>query len=261
VVAGETIRSTEELRQLVDEAEESGVIPRAQEEMLRNVFDFAGREAQDIMGPAADVAWLEAELEPDAALARVLAAPHERYPVGRGSLDGLVGVVHVRDLMAASRERRRTSVAELARPALVVPETKDVGALLREQRQQRQQLAVVADEYGATAGIVTLEDVLEEIVGEIEDEYDLPDSTVTWIDERTVQAAGSMTIDDFNEAVGAGLPQRGPRTLAGLVFDALGRRPKPGDAVRLDGVELRVKSVANLRITGVEIALPPDRER
>jgi CBS domain containing-hemolysin-like protein len=112
---------------------------------------------------------------------------------------------------AATRERRSTTVGELARPALVVPETKDVGALLREQREQRQHLAILVDEYGATAGIVSLEDVLEELVGAIEDEYDLPDPTMTWIDDHTVQGAGSMTIDDLNEATGAELLRRGPR--------------------------------------------------
>lgn len=141
-------------------------------------------------------------------------------------------MVHVRDLIAAGREseERARVVGDLARPALVVPETKDLGALLREFREGRQQLAVVVDEYGATAGVVSLEDVIERLVGEIQDEYDLPDSRLTWRDAHTVAAAGSMTIDDFNEEVGGRLPQRGARTLAGLTFDALGRRPSPGDA-------------------------------
>ena len=115
------------------------------------------------------------------------------------------------------------------------------------------------DEYGGTAGIVTLEDVLEELVGEIEDEYDLRDATLHWIDKCTVRAAGEMTIDDFNEAAGTELPQEGSRSLAGLTFHELGRRPGPGDAVRVDGVELRVRSVAGMRITSVELVLPGDQ--
>jgi putative hemolysin len=256
VVVGDTIRTPDELRALVDEAEESGVIPRAQEEMLYNVFDFAGREARDIMVPADDVVWLEAELGPDAALDRIVAAPHARYPVGRGGLDRPAGVVLARDIVAAARAKNPATVGELARPAFVVPETKDLGALLREQRELREQLALVADEFGSTAGIVTLEDVLEQLVGEIEDEYELPDATLTWIDERTVDVAGSMTIDDFNETVGTRLPQRGVRTLAGVAFDALGRQPRPGDAVTVEGVEVRVKLVKGVRITRLEIVLP-----
>lgn len=174
VMVGETIRSPEDLRAVIDEAEGAGVIPRAQEELLHNVFQFAARETRDVMIAAPDVAWLDTSLLARAALDQVLRDPHERYPACRGSLDRLVGIIHIRDLLEADRADPARTVGELARPAYVVPETKDLGALLRELREQRQQLAIVADEYGSTAGIVALEDVLEEIVGEIQDEYDLP---------------------------------------------------------------------------------------
>jgi putative hemolysin len=251
VTAGDTVRSAEELRAIVDEAEGAGVIPRAQEELLHNVFDFASREVRDAMTPAPDVDWLDASLTPAEALERATERPHERYPVGEGNLDAVVGIVSIHALIAA----RGGTVRELARPAPIVPETKDLGALLRELREQREQLALVVDEYGSTAGIVSLEDVLEEIVGEIESEYDLPDSTLTWLDDRTVEVAGSMTIDDFNESVGTELPQRGHRTLAGLAFDALGRRPRPGDVVEVDGVRIEVEEIEGLRITKLRVAL------
>jgi putative hemolysin len=251
VMAGESIRSADELRALVDEAESSGAIPRAQEELLHNVFDFATREARDVMVPAPDVAWLEASVTAREALDLVVETPHQRYPVGTETLDHLAGVVHFRDLIASPE----APVGELARQPFVVPMTKDLGALLRELREQRQEMAVVVDEYGGTAGIVTVHDVLEEIVGEIEDEYDLPSSTIEWLDERTVEVAGSMTIDDFNETTGATLPQRGPRTLAGLAFDALGRRPVPGDVARIDGASVRIEEVDGLRITKLRISL------
>ena len=118
----------------------------------------------------------------------------------------LVGVVHVQELVAAARVDPDSPVGARAQPALIVPETKDLGALLRERRQARQQLAIVVDEYGGTAGIVTMEDILEEIVGEIEGEYDLPDDTLTRVDDHTFLVAGSITIDDFNEAIGTQLP-------------------------------------------------------
>jgi putative hemolysin len=261
IVAGESIRSADELRALVDEAEESGVIGRAQEELLHNVFDFATREVRDIMVPASEAVWIEATLTPETALDAALQAPHGRYPVAEGGLDHIVGMALLPDLIAAARGQRAgvETVADLARPALVVPETKDVGALLRELREQRQQLAIVVDEYGATAGIVALEDVLEEIVGEIEDEFDLPDATLHRIDEQTVEVAGSMTIDDFNETVGTHLPQRSARTLAGLVFDELGRRPEVADAVVLDGVTLTIAELDGLRISRLRVALGEGR--
>ena len=258
VIAGETIRSPEELRALVDEAEGTGVIPRAQEELLHNVFDFARLEARDVMVPAPEVDWLDADLTADAALAKTVEHRRSRYPVGSGSLDHLVGVAHVQELVAAARIDPDSPVGARTQPALIVPETKDLGALLRELRQARQQLAVVVDEYGGTAGIVTMEDILEEIVGEIEGEYDLPDDTLTRVDEHTLLIAGSMTIDDFNEAVGTQLPQDGVRSMAGLVFNALGRRPQPGDAVAVGSVRLAVERMDGLRITRlcVELATP-----
>jgi putative hemolysin len=255
VVAGDSIRSPEELRALVDEAEDAGVIPRAQEELLHNVFDFPRLEAADVMVPAPEVDWLDADVTAEAALANTLEYRRTRYPVGAGSLDILVGVVHLQEIVAAARSDPESRVGTLAQPAIIVPETKDLGALLRELRQARQQLAVVVDEYGGTAGIVTMEDILEEIVGEIEGEYELPDDTLTRIDDRTLVVAGSMTVDDFNEAVGTQLPQEGARTMAGLVFNALGRRPQPGDAVTVDSARLSVEQLDGMRITRLRVEL------
>jgi putative hemolysin len=155
----------------------------------------------------------------------------------------------VRDLIAAFRKDPSAPVGPHARPAVVVPETKDLGALLRELREQRQRMAIVADEYGGTIGIVTVEDILEELVGEIEDEYDLPDDTLVRVDEHTVRVAGSMTIDDFNEELGTELPQDGPHTMAGLVFHLLGRLPEPGESVEVADVRLTVEEVDGARIS------------
>jgi putative hemolysin len=256
VVAGDAIRTADELRALVDEAESSGVIPLAQEELLHNVFDFADREARDIMVPAPDVAWLDVGLDPHTALEQALATAHSRLLVCRGSVDGLVGVVGLRDLVAATHGDPPATIAPLARTPHVIPETKDLGVLLRELREAHQSLAVVVNEYGGTEGVVSIEDILEEIVGEIEDEYDLPDPTVTWIDDRTVTVAGSLTIDDFNETMGTKLPQEGARTLAGLVFTHLGRRPVVDDELTAADVELRVAEVDGARITRLRIVLP-----
>jgi putative hemolysin len=209
------------------------------------------------MIPAHEVDWLDGALTPEAALDEVVEHAHTRYPVGEGSLNDLAGVVHVRDLVAASRSDTGSLVRDLARPVPIVPESKDLGALLRELRAQRQQLAVVVDEYGLTTGIVTLEDILEELVGEIEDEYDLPDATLQWLDERTLQVAGSMSVDDFNETVGTTLPQtEHARTLAGLVFHALGRRPDPGDSVEVEGARFTVEELDGSRIARLRVRLP-----
>jgi CBS domain containing-hemolysin-like protein len=224
--------------------------------MLHNIFEFAAYEAGDVMIPAADVAWIDAEQPIGAALMQAASRAHTRFPVGRGSLDRVIGVAHLRDLVVSAGSDPQETVDTVTRPVAIVPETKDLGALLRDLREQRGQLAVVADEYGRTIGIVTLEDILEEIVGEIEDEYDLPDDTVTRLDDGTIVVAGSMTVDDFNETVGTSLPQGGPRTLAGLVFDALGRRPDVGETARVGGVEFAVDEIDGARISRLRVRVP-----
>ena len=257
VVVGDSVQSPEDLRMLVDEAEGAGVIPRAQEELLHNVFDFPTREARDVMVPAPDVAWLDAQLPVEDGLGQAAAHAHTRYPVANGSLDHLTGVLHVRELVVAARERPEQRVGDIARPGIVIPPTKDLGALLREMREQSEQIAVVTDEYGRTAGVVTLEDILEEIVGEIQDEYDLPDSTLARLPDGTIRVAGSMTIDDLNETVGMQLPQDRAHTIAGLVFDLAGHRPEPGESVAADGVLLTVETVDGARIRTVLVRPRP----
>ena len=257
VVVGDSIQSPDDLRALVDEAEGAGVIPRAQEEILHNVFDFPSREARDVMVPAPDVAWLDAGLSVEDGLAAAAGHAHTRYPVASGSLDHLTGVLHVRELVVAVRERPEQRVGDIARAGLVIPPTKDLGALLREMREQSEQIAVVTDEYGRTSGVVTLEDILEEIVGEIQDEYDLPDSTLTRLADGTIRVAGSMTIDDLNETVGMRLPQDRAHTIAGLVFDLAGHRPEPGESVTADDVLLTVETVDGARIQTVLVRPGP----
>lgn len=253
VVAGETIRSADELRALVDEAEGSGVIPIDQETLLHNVLDFAGRDVLDVMVPAAEVAWLDADLPVEEALDHLADQPHSRYPVGRGSLDRLEGVVHVRDLVVAARRGEPATVGDVMRPALIVPESKDLGSLLEDLRAARQQLAVVVDEYGSVVGIVTLEDVLEQLVGDIEDEHDLQAPSVRSLPGGAFVVPGTMSVADVARRADADLPQDGPRTVAGLVFEALGRRPEVGDEVEVDGVVLRVEDVDGVRISRVRV--------
>ena len=165
----------EDIRLSVAAAEDVGEIHRAEEEMLYKVFDFAGKEAHEVMVPRPQVVALSVDMPPEEALAAVLDSPFTRYPVYRETLDEIVGVLHVRDLVSALNDRgiAQVEISELIRPAHFVPETKDLAALLGEFRRTNQHMAVVVDEYGAMEGIVTLEDVLEEIVGEIEDEFDL----------------------------------------------------------------------------------------
>jgi putative hemolysin len=189
------------------------------------------------------------------ALQAVLDSPYTRYPVYRESLDDIVGVLHVRDLIGAMHDRGLADVnlPEILRPAMMVPETKDLAALLSEFRRTQQHMAIVINEYGTMEGIVTLEDLVEEIVGEIEDEFDVPDEPVERIDEDTVRVEGTFNIDDFNEQFGVALPAEDFHTVGGFVFGALGRPAEPGDEVTYDGMVFRVDSVEGTRIDRLTI--------
>jgi len=176
--------SEAELRMLLGRATEHGEIEQEEQEMLYKVFDFADKEVSDVMVPRPEVVALSIDLPPEEALAAVIESPYTRYPVYRETLDDIVGVLHVRDLFSALNDQgfANIHIERLLRPAYIVPETKDLAALLADFRRASFHMAVVVDEYGTMAGIVTLEDLLEEIVGEIEDEFDLPDESIERID-------------------------------------------------------------------------------
>ena len=253
--AGMIAYTREDIRHSVAAAEDVGEFEQAEEEMLYKVFDFASKEASEVMVPRPEVVAISADMPPEEALTAVVDSPFTRYPVYRGTLDEIVGILHVRDLFAAMHDIGLAAVRleSIMRPAHVVPETKDLAALLADFRREKQHMAVVIDEYGVTEGIVTLEDILEEIVGDIEDEFDLPDESIERIDETRVRIDGTFTIDDFNEQFGTDLEQEDFHTMAGLVFGMLGRAPEVGDAVAVDGLELQVLEIEGSRIMKIEV--------
>jgi putative hemolysin len=262
--AGVVANTEEDIRMIVAAAEDTGVIEQAEEEMLYKIFDFADKEVQEVMVPRPEVVAISVDLPPEECLAAVMESPHTRYPAYRGSLDDIVGVLHVRDLFSALMDRgiAGVNVEELLRPAYFVPETKDLASLLADFRRTKNHLAIVVDEYGAMQGIVTLEDVLEEIVGDIEDEFDLPDESVERVDESTLRVHGTFPIDDFNEQFKVDLPIEDYHSLGGFVFGLLGRAPEAGDEAEWNGLRFRVLQVDGTRIEKLEVEWlqPPDRQ-
>jgi putative hemolysin len=256
--AGVIAHSEEDIRMIVAAAEETGVIEEVEEEMLYKVFDFADKEAHEVMVARPEVVALSADIPTQEALAAVIDSPYTRYPVFRGSMDDVLGILHVRDLFKALYDRglENVKIEELMRPAYVVPETKDLAALLAEFRRTNQHMALVVDEYGRVEGIVTLEDLLEEIVGEIEDEYDLPDESVQRLENGRIRIDGTFPIDDFNERFQQELPAEDYHTVAGFVFGRLGRAAEAGDEVDHDGLRFHVVEVDGPRIETLEIEFP-----
>ena len=253
--AGVITADEAEIRMMVAVAEDTGAIEEHEEEMLYKVFDFADKEVHEVMVPRPEVVAISVDLPPHDCLAAVIDSPYTRYPVYRGSLDDIVGLLHVRDLFSALYDQGidNVDISALVRPAFMVPETKDLAAMLAEFRRANQHMALVVDEYGSFEGIVTLEDLLEEIVGEIEDEYDLPDESVERVDESRIRIDGTFPIDDFNEQFGQALPQEDYHTVAGFVFGALGRAAESGDEILHDGLRFHVLDVDGPRIERLEV--------
>ena len=248
--SGVFARTREDVRLIVAEAGQSGVVEGVEHEMLYGAFEFADKEVHNVMVPRPEVVAISVDLPPEECLAAIIDSPYTRYPAYRSSLDEIVGILHVRDLFSAlySQGIENVEIERLLRKPYVVPETKDLAALLAEFRRTNQHMAIVVDEYGSMEGIVTLEDLLEEIVGEIEDEYDLPDESVERLDDKTVKIGGTFPIDDFNERFGTQIPVEDYHTMGGFVFGLLGRAPEERDEAEWDGLKFQVADVEGSRI-------------
>jgi CBS domain containing-hemolysin-like protein len=247
--------SEAELRMLLSRSSQEGEIEHEEQQMIDKVFVFGDKDAADVMVPRPEVTAVSVDLAPEQALAAVLDSPYTRYPVYRESLDDVVGVLHVRDLFTAVHDRGIASVRleEIVRPAYIVPETKDLGSLLQEFRRTNNHFAVVVDEYGGMAGICTLEDLLEEIVGEIEDEFDVAEEQIEQLDDDTYRIDGMFPIDEFNQRFGTDLPDEDFHTVGGFIFGQLGRAPEPGDDVTYDGMRFDVLEVEGNRIEKIAV--------
>jgi putative hemolysin len=252
---GVVVQTREDIRAVIAEAGVTGAVEGVEQEVLYRAFKFAEKEAHDVMVHRPEVVAISVDLPARECLAAVVDSPYTRYPAYKDSLDRIVGILHVRDLFKALYERGVDNVviADLLRKPYFVPETKDLAALLAEFRAQNQHMAIVVDEYGSMQGIVTLEDLLEEIVGEIEDEYDLPDESLERIDDRTIRVHGTFPIDDFNEQFGVQMPDEDYHTLAGFVFGQLGRAPEAGDEVTWNGLKFDVIEVDGQRIEKLQV--------
>ncbi len=251
-ISRETI-SEGELRDLVTGHE---ALSREERRLIDEVFEAGERQLREIMVPRTEVEFFEAGWTLTKATRAAHDSPHSRFPVIRGSQDDVIGFVHVRDLFRpATGQRRGVKVGDLAREVRMLPSTKKVLPAMSEMRRSGDHLAVVVDEYGGTAGIVTLEDLIEELVGDIRDEYDVTDDEARQLRGGDVEVDGLLNLDDFSDAVGVTL-QDGPyETVAGAMVATLGRLPKSGDAVELDGVRLKVVKMDGRRIARVRVTL------
>jgi magnesium and cobalt exporter, CNNM family len=251
----ERLHSPEEIRMLVEQSTEGGSMLRNEARLLEGVFEFSEKTAQEVMTPRTQIIPLEAHLTVEQAADEVAIAGRSRYPVYAESLDEIVGVVHTKDVYTTLRSKPGQTIGAIMRPPLFVPGTREVEDVLADMKRLKTHLAVVLDEYGGTAGLVTMEDLLEEIVGPIYDEHD-PQDTAPPV-EGVPQLDGTVPISEFNHEYEAALDHTDYTTIGGYVFGQLGRLPRPGDRVTagshtLEVVEMEGRRVKSLRLHGLQ---------
>jgi putative hemolysin len=249
--------SEEELRTLVDVGASEGVVERDEREMIHKVFELEDTPVRSVMVPRTDMFCLDVVTPVDEILPALRENLHSRVPVYEGSIDVIVGVLYTKDLLpfVATGLPATFDLRAFLHPPYFVPESKRADTLLQEFQAKRLHMAIVVDEYGGTAGLVSLEDLLEELVGEIADEYDEPERLIQRVDETTFRVAGKLPIDDLNTAAGLSISNQDYETVGGWVLDLFGRVPRKAERVETPEVVVTVEKIERTRIVEVLIAL------
>lgn len=254
----------DEIRHMVDVAEEEEEIEEEERELIHSIFEFGDTVVREVMVPRPDMVTIHSSCKLHEALETIIEAGYSRIPIHEGDADNIIGVLYAKDLMKQMHESKddgkEARVGSLGRAPTFVPEQKKVADLLREMQEQRVHMAIVVDEYGGTAGLVTIEDLIEEIVGEIVDEYDQEEPLVEPIDENTMRVDAKMPIDEVNDLFGVELPDEEWDTVGGLVFGLTGRVPVEGETVRFDGLLFETERVTGRRIQKVVVRKSPLEE-
>lgn len=251
----EEVVTEEEIRMMIDVGEEKGVIGVAAKEMLNNVFEFNDKIVSEIMVPRTEVFALDKELTIKEVI-DILSEDtrYSRVPVYEETIDNIVGIVYIKDILLSKKDENR-KIKELMKKAYYVPETITVDKLFEEMRKNKKQISIVIEEHGGTSGIVTMEDILEEIVGEIYDEYDTSENKVVELDSNTYLIDGSLAIYDLEKIFDIEIPEGDYDTISGYLIDLLGRIPKPKEniIIETDQLDFKVEKVKNKKIVQVKV--------
>ncbi len=248
--------NSEEFITMLHLGKEEGIIEKSEEKMIFSIFEFGDTLVREVMTPRVDMVTIPINATIDEVLSVVVKSNHSRIPVYSGKIDNIVGILYIKDLFKifkAHEGTKRIKLKEILRPAYFVPETKRVDELFREMQKKKIQMAIVFDEYGGVSGLVTMEDLLEEIVGEIQDEYEVEETTLQKIEENVYIISGMMSIDDFNEQFGSNLSDEEADTIGGIILEKLGRLPNPGEEVEVENFKLIPVKVRNRRIVQIKV--------
>lgn len=243
----------EELKTMVEVGEEEGDLEEEEKEMIHSIFEFGETCVKEVMVPRIDMVCVEAGAGRSEILDLIRRTGYSRIPLCKGNVDNIKGVVYAKDLLQLLSESENVDLAKLARKPYFVPEGKKIDELLREFQREKIHMAIVVDEYGGTAGLVTLEDLLEEIVGEIQDEYDSEEPLYKWIDRSTIIADARMDIHDVNHLLQVELPTDGFESLGGFIYSLEGGVPRKGEELKYGGLKFVMEEVTGHRISKVKI--------
>ena len=246
--------ANEAAKAYIDTAEQEGLIEGEERRLLQSIVDFGDTLVREVMTPRPDIVAIRDDATVRDLVALFREQEYSRFPVYKESLDNIAGFIFVKDLLTLDPSGDARPITGLLRPAVVVPETKRVPELLKQFQRQQTQCAIVVDEYGGTAGLVTLEDLIEELVGEIVDEYDVEEPNIEPLPGGDVRVNGRMPIDEVNELTHADFPEGDWDTVAGLYFNLLGHVPTEGETVDFNGHRLRAEKVQGRRIGRVRIS-------
>lgn len=236
-----------------------GFIEENGSRLVRSIVEFGEKKVREVMVPRIDILALESHLELDRIRKIVIEAGHSRVPVFDGNVDNIIGILFVKDLVRVIGNEEEFDLKRIIREAYYVPEGKRINDLLREFQLRKKHMAIVVDEYGGTSGIVTLEDILEEIVGEIRDEDDIEGPLIRKISEGNYSVKGVMNINDLNDTLRISIPTEEADTLAGFLYSLLGRVPEEGERIEFEGLVFEVELLEGQRITDIRLIFPDDK--
>jgi putative hemolysin len=247
--------TTEEInKSLVEIREDEGIIDQRERHLIQRVFEFAGHRVSQIMTPRTDIFALEVSEALDTALAEIKDNRFSRIPVYEGAIDQIIGILYAKDLLPYSRHPElEVRVRDLLHPVFFVPESKRIDDLLREFQRNKVHMAIVVDEYGGVSGLVTMEDALEELVGEIVDEFDIEEMVYRQIDAQTYVVSARLPLDEFNAKLGVSIPRGDADTIGGHVFHLFGKLPKRGEAVSAYGLTFSIEHIKGTRILEIRV--------
>ena len=246
----ELVHSVEELKMIVSASAEEGVVASEESDMLHAIFDFGELLVRRVMIPRTEISAFEADIRLNEAIEIAVQSSFTKFPIYDDDLDNIIGIVHIKDLLRAERipEKANCKIRELAREAYFVPESVPVRSLLQQFRAKRRHIAIVMDEFGGTAGLVTLEDLMEEIVGEVSDPFDTERPEIQKRTDGSVSLDGLLAIEEVNRELGLSLSDENYDTIAGFTLGHLNSIPGIGDAVEVDGIRLKVEEMDGRRI-------------